>query len=373
MKRFLLLLALAAGIVARAQDEPEPPGWINVSKISFLANKGTDKLNAPIKYLMITEQAMKDNEELFEQVHVLLDEISQEELNQGVPENIKALEEQIVELRKLGKENPDLKPTVDEAIREFERQKREAMADYVKPSKSYTYDPGIILRRLKSIAVNQKFYSGYWEAGNGIYSVIEAPRYCNLDEDDRYTHTKITFDEKDRYKWGLIDENGRQILPYQYSWVNANALYPDAFPELDLIFIYKQNPDGSVHAGAVNYRGQVRIPFIYDDQNGVYHGEDIYSFVKNGKMGLVNVKTGKEVLPFEYTTFSRMAGGWLVSKDDEHYGMVSIRTGKVIIPLKYRNLWDDRDPSFLTFDNKIDYYDDYGNLVRTENAPTYDD
>ena len=373
MKRFLPLLVLAAGIVARAQDEPEPPGWINVSKISFIANKGTDKLNAPIKYLMITEQAMKDNEELFEQVHVLLDEISQEELNQGVPESIKALEEQIVELRKLGKENPDLKPTVDEAIREFERQKREVMADYVKPSKSYTYDPGMILRRLKSIAVNQKFYSGYWEAGNGLYSVIEAPRYCNLDEDDRYTHTKITFDEKDRYKWGLIDENGRQILPYQYSWVNANALYPDAFPDLDLIFIYKQDPDGSVHAGVINYRGQVRVPFIYDDQNGVYHGEDIFSFSKNGKFGLVNVKTGREVLPFEYTTFSRIAGGWLVSKDDEHYGMVSIKTGKVIIPLKYSNLWSDRDPSFLRFDGKIDYYDDYGHLVRTEDGPTYDD
>ena len=114
MKRFLLLLVLALSTVVRAQDESEaePPAWINVSKISFIANKGTDKLNAPIKYLMITEQAMKDNEELFEQVHVLLDEISQEELNQGVPESIKALEEQIVELRKLGKENPDIKPTV---------------------------------------------------------------------------------------------------------------------------------------------------------------------------------------------------------------------------------------------------------------------
>ena len=67
------------------------------------------------------------------------------------------------------------------------------------------------------------------------------------------------------------------------------------------------------------------------------------------------------------------AGGWLVSKDDVHYGMVSVQTAKVIVPLKYKALWSDRDSSFLTFDNKIDYYDDDGHLVRTENAPAYDD
>ena len=373
MKRFLLLLALVWGTVASAQDEQEPPTFINVSWLSFVANGGTDRANAPIQYLMFTEQTCKDNEELFGQLNTLLEEIAQEDINQAVPENFRQMEEDIKQMREVAKEHPELKAQIDEAIREFERQKREAMSDYVKPSKSYSYDPAMMLRKLKAIAVNHKVYTGYWEAGNGLYSVTEVPRYCSLDEDDRYTHTKITFAEEDRYKWGLIDENGRQILPYKYSWVNAHQLYPDAFPELDLMFMYKQESDGSVHAGAVNYRGQVRIPFIYDDQNGVYHGEDIYSFVKNGKMGLVNVKTGKEVLPFEYTTFSRMAGGWLVSKDDEHYGMVSDRTGKVIIPLKYQNLWDDRDPSFLTFDGKIDYYDDYGHLVRTEDAPTYED
>ncbi|MBP5488740.1 MAG: WG repeat-containing protein [Bacteroidales bacterium] len=377
MKRFLLLLALAWTTVAFAQDEsePQPPSWINVSKLAFVASHGTDRSNAPIQYLMFAEKTYEDNEELFNQLISLLDEIGQEEMNQAVPETIKQMDEDIKQLKETLKDNPnpEIQAALKEMIREFEQQKKDAMADYVKPSVSYSYDPAAMYRRLKALAINQKVYSGYWEAGNGLYSVTEVPRYCNLDEDDRYTHTKITFAEEDRYKWGLIDENGRQILPYKYGSVNVHHIYPDAFPELDLIFMYKQDPDGSVHAGAVNYRGQVRIPFIYDDQNGVYHGEDIFSFSKNGKFGLVNVKTGREVLPFEYTTFSRMAGGWLVSKDDEHYGMVSIRTGKVIIPLKYQNLWDDADPSFLTFDGKIDYYDDYGHLVRTENAPTYDD
>ena len=375
MKRLLLLFALAAGIVARAQDEPESPGWFNVSKLAFVANKGTDPTKAQIQYMLFADKTVKENEELFGQYLTLMEEIGQEEVNQAVPETLKIQEEAINELRQNLKDNPNpqLQAALNDMVREFERQKREALSQYVKPSKSYSYDPATILRRLKSIAVNQKIYSGYWDAGNGLYSVIEAPRYCNLEEDDKYSHTKISFAEEDRYKWGLIDENGRQILPYKYSWVNANSLYPDAFPELDMIFIYKQDPDGSVHAGVVNYRGQVRVPFIYDDQNGVYHGEDIFSFSKNGKFGLVNVKTGREVLPFEYTTFSRIAGGWVVSKDDKYYGMVSLRTGKLMIPMKYRNLWSDADLSFITYDDKIDYYDDYGHLIRTENAPTYDD
>lgn len=375
MKRFLLLLALAAGIVARAQDEPEPPGWFNVSKLAFVANKGTDPAKAPIQYMLFADKTVKENEDLFNQYLALMEEISQEDKNQVIPEALKIQEEAINELRQNLKDNPnpEIQAALNEMIREFERQKSEALAEHVKPSKSYTYDPATILRRLKAIAVNQKIYSGYWELGNGLYSVIEAPRSCNLEEDDKYSHTKINFAEEDRYKWGIIDENGRQILPYKYSWANAYALFPDAFPDLDMIFLYKQDPDGSVHAGIVNYRGQVRVPFIYDDQNGVYHGEDIFSFSKNGKFGLVNVKTGREVLPFEYTTFSRIAGGWLASKDDKYYGMVSINTGKVIIPLKYRDLWSDSELSFITYDDKIDYYDDYGHLIRTEKAPTFDD
>ena len=370
MKRFLLLLALAAGIVARAQDEPEPPGWFNVSKLAFVANRGTDPANAPIQYMLFADKTVKENEELFNQYIALMDEIAQEDKNQVIPETLKVQEEVINELRHNLKDNPnpEIQAALNEMIREYERQKSEVLAENVKPSKSYTYDPATILRRLKAIAVNQKIYSGYWELGNGLYSVIEAPRSCNLEEDDKYSHTKINFAEEDRYKWGIIDENGRQILPYKYSWANAYALFPDAFPDLDIIFLYKQDPDGSVHAGIVNYRGQVRVPFIYDDLNGVYHGEDIFSFSKNGKFGLVNVKTGREVLPFEYTTFSRIAGGLMVSKDDQYYGMVSLKTGKLMIPMKYRNLWSDADLSFITYDDKIDYYDDYGHLIRTENA-----
>ena len=371
MKRLLLLLALACATVARAQDEPEPPTWINVSEIAFAAGGGTDRSNALIQYMMFTDKTCEENQELFAQVNTLLDEIAQNHMNQVVPETIKLHEEMIAQLRETLKDHPELAGQLDEAIKEFERQKKEAMAEYVKPSKSFTYEPAAILRKLKAIAVNQTAYTGYWEAGNGLYSVNKSPRYCSLDEDDRYSHTKITFDEeKDSYKWGLIDENGRQVAPFQYSLVNANALYPDAFPDIDLMFVYKREPDGSVHAGALNYRGQARIPFIYDDNRvDVYHYEDFVPFEKNGKIGLVSVHTGKEVLPFEYVYFNRIAGGWMVSKDGKHYGLVNVKTGQPATQLIYSGLWRDSDPSFTRFDGKIDIYDDDCNFVRTEDAP----
>lgn len=370
MKRLLPLLALICTTVVRAQEEPQPPTWINVSRLAFAAGGGTDPSNAPIQYMMFTEKAYEENQELFAQVNTLLEEMTQEWANQIVPETIRQQEEAISQMREMLKDHPELAAQIDEAIKEFERQKKEALAQYVKPSKSYSYDPASLLRQLKAIAVNQKIYTGYWEAGNGLYSVIEAPRYCNLDEDDRYSHTRITIAGQDRYKWGLIDENGRQIAPFQYSRVNGQALYSDAVPDMDIMFVYKQEPDGSVHAGALNYRGEARIPFIYDDNHiDVYHREDFVPFEKKGKIGLVSIHTGKEVLPFEYVSFKRIAGGWIVSKDGKHYGMVSVKTGQPVTELKYSGLWSDSDPSFLRFDGKIDYYDEDGRLERTEDVP----
>ena len=49
MKRFLILLALLCTTVARAQEEPEPPGWYNVSKLAFMASGGSDRALAPIR------------------------------------------------------------------------------------------------------------------------------------------------------------------------------------------------------------------------------------------------------------------------------------------------------------------------------------
>ena len=130
----------------------------NVSKLAFVASGGSDRALAPIQYMLFADKTVKENEELFGQYLTLMEEIGQEEVNQAVPETLKIQEEAINELRQNLKDNPNpqLQAALNDMVREFERQKREALSQYVKPSKSYSYDPATILRRLKSIAVNPK-------------------------------------------------------------------------------------------------------------------------------------------------------------------------------------------------------------------------
>ncbi|MBQ3977019.1 MAG: hypothetical protein II686_06315, partial [Bacteroidales bacterium] len=136
MKRFLILLALVCATVARAQEEPKPPGWYNVSKLAFVASGGSDRALAPIQYMMFTDETVRENEDLFRRYEVLLEEIAQEEVNQVVPETIRIQEEAINELRQNLKDNPNpqLQAALNDMVREFERQKREALSQYVKPS-----------------------------------------------------------------------------------------------------------------------------------------------------------------------------------------------------------------------------------------------
>ena len=81
--------------------------------------------------------------------------------------------------------------------------------------------------------------------------------------------TNITIDEKDYYRWSLIDGNGRQIVPPQYGPFNTNILYGNCYPAYGLMCPYRQEADGSVNTGAIDYRGQVRIPFTYDKHIGM--------------------------------------------------------------------------------------------------------
>ena len=85
MKRFFLLLALFCTLTARAQDQPEPPTWLYLTWLNYLATGNTDESHALIQYMMFSEKTIRDNEEFFRQVKALQDEMTQEEVNQAVP------------------------------------------------------------------------------------------------------------------------------------------------------------------------------------------------------------------------------------------------------------------------------------------------
>ena len=268
-KCFLTLLLATFCLAATAQEEQEPPSWIDVSWVNFVATGGTDENNALLQYMLFSEETVKAHEELFNNLLTLQEEIMQVYLNQTLPSYLQEMEDGLKQAREQLKNNPELLAQLDEAYKEFEKQKAEALREYTDGRTSYSFDPATMLRQLKALAINRKIYTGWSEAGNGLYAVIEVPRYASLKENAQYSATKITFDEKDRYRWSLIDGNGRQIVPPQYGPFNTNPLYGNCYPAEGLMCPYRQEADGSVNAGAIDYRGQVRIPFTYDEHVGM--------------------------------------------------------------------------------------------------------
>ena len=333
MKKTILTLLLAALFTAAAaQEESDPPQWVNLSWIHYAATGATDENNALLQYMLFSGETMEQNRELFDQLNTLMEEVLQVNINQTLPDNLVQIEKDLKEAREKFKDNPQL-------------------------------------QRLKPLAVNQKVYTGWSDAGNGLFAVTEVPRYASLNENAHYSHTKITVADNDRYRWGLIDASGRQVLPPQYGPFNTNPIYGNCYPDDDVMFPYRQEADGIVYAGAVNYKGQVRIPYIYDEnRDEVYHHQEFVPFMKDGKIGFVSINGGRVSEPFEYVSCKANAYGWVVSKDGRNYGYVSRETGTLVIPLKYKSLWNE-SPTMERFDGKIDIYDETFRLLRTENIP----
>ncbi|MCR5822521.1 MAG: hypothetical protein K6F85_06375 [Bacteroidales bacterium] len=268
-KHFITLLLVALCLAATAQEEQEPPSWIDVSWVNFVATGGTDENNALLQYMLFSEETMKAHEELFDNLTTLQEEIMQVYLNKTLPSYLQEMEEGLKQAREQLKNNPEMLAQLDEAMREFEKEKTVALREHTDGRTSYSFDPAAMLLQLKPLAINHKVYTGWSEAGNGLYAVIEVPRYASLKENAHYSATNITIDEKDYYRWSLIDGNGRQIVPPQYGPFNTNILYGNCYPAYGLMCPYRQEADGSVNTGAIDYRGQVRIPFTYDKHIGM--------------------------------------------------------------------------------------------------------
>jgi len=286
-------------------------------------------------------------------------------VNQSVPT---AFDKGLAELQKKLKEHPELASVLKPAIEELEAQRKEAMEEYTTDKVATTTDPASLLKRLKALAINHKTYSGWTDIGNGLFAVTEAPRYSHAELERRLHNVKIPVES--RYTWGVITETGSQLLPPQYGSFNTNPILGNCYPDEDVMFLYKRESDGSVHSGAVDYSGRVRIPFIYDkNRDDVYRGQEFVPFEKSGKIGWVSINGGTVITPFEYVECSAIADGWLVSKDGKHYGFISRESGTLVVPDKYIELCSDKPQlKLLRADGKVDVFDDDFVVVSTENA-----
>lgn len=94
-------------------------------------------------------------------------------------------------------------------------------------------------------------------------------------------------------KYGMINSKGEEIFPCIYD-------YPIDFKKDYNVAIVKK--DGKY--GIINLNGDLIVPCVYDLFDGGdkdYYDQDLRRCKKNGKYGVIDIYTGKEIVPCLYT------------------------------------------------------------------------
>ena len=185
--------------------------------------------------------------------------------------------------------------------------------------------------------------------------------YCQNFDEDCAIAGYYQFDTNKNMinKFGLIDKKGKNILPFEYSiyYLKDQKLYVFltkdqkvgiAFsdgkiminPTYNLIpFLDSYANDklikvfiiGLYKMGFYNEKGELIIPFIYDD--ATYFNEDFVAVCRSLKWGFVN-KKGQEKVLLAYDAVNNFSEGMAVVKHGMKYGYVDT-SGTEKIPIQY--------------------------------------
>lgn len=157
-------------------------------------------------------------------------------------------------------------------------------------------------------------------------------------------------------KWGVIDKNGKEVIPFIYDRINGNfegdsyiiAQQGDqsvtldktgkrvTFPDFDQVpgNFYKTAYSPASKGGKwglIDKKGKVAIPIEHEAVQ--WESEGLVPVKKNGKWGYVDLKNQWKIEPqFEYAP--RFEKGFAVPKMNGKYGCIN-RQGKVTIPFEY--------------------------------------
>lgn len=152
-------------------------------------------------------------------------------------------------------------------------------------------------------------------------------------------------------KWGVIDKNRQQIIPFMYDDIRGatEGLFPVAKND---------------KWGVVNNQNQVVVDFQYDSIHEFNDG--LAATIKNGKYGYID-HTGKIVVDFRYDLafgFYHGLAEVAVNNDDDTllHGVID-KTGKTIVPLKYHHVSVYSEPNANEPIN-IGLNDKYGMVTR---------
>lgn len=200
-------------------------------------------------------------------------------------------------------------------------------------------------------------------SGSGPFKPVKNIRYDNNYE----TYDNIN-DQYDFYcekgvrdrssKLGIVDKNGKVILPHIFGKVYATSR------KFEVSLCYDSN------YGLFNLNDmRWSIPLMYDELKGL--GNSLFAVKKDGKWGVVD-SNNNTILPFswsEVSSISNLDGYLRVGVNgypNETYGVYSLLERKLVIPCVYSNLY--------LLDNQNYFYvysGDKYNIVDINNKPQF--
>ena len=153
-------------------------------------------------------------------------------------------------------------------------------------------------------------------------------------------------------KWGLIDYDGKVLLPLEYQGVGAFCEY--------MTWIQKDNK-----VGYINNKGEVMIATQYDGGNAFHNGQTLVYVQKNSytRTGLIIDKLGNVIRSLPYTRIEPFKGNY-AKVIFEGYGYIRDKDYKEVIPAIYDNIGDLKfGHAIVQKKNKQGVVDSLGNVV----------
>lgn len=250
-----------------------------------------------------------------------------------------------------------------------------------------------LLLLLPAIAQNNEFTkfekNGKWGVKNSQGKVIVKPKYKNIARFEhgfaivdmskvRKARALVSYEKNARYssqtfavydlqleKFGCVDlATGKEVVPAKYGkimifennliaakkafspyngWINfdykGNKIKPTKYAEFEVEkngLICVKSPDEKT--GYLDASGNEIIPTIYKSVEWCNDTGDYIKVNLDGKFGLLDAKTYKEILPAEYSVINPYHEGYTTVKKDEKWGVID-ENCNVTVPLVYDNYY----------------------------------
>ncbi|MGF6929706.1 hypothetical protein QFZ48_005206 [Chitinophaga sp. W2I13] len=167
-------------------------------------------------------------------------------------------------------------------------------------------------------------------AGQEVFDggVISAPGQAK----DRVSPVPVVFLVSDATGTGLFDANGKSLLPLTYSRITP-------FSWQDTTFLAAEK---NGKTGVLGMDGKIILPVAYDglvngfgsgfsyvDDNAGESKKDYLPIVKGEKIGLVNITTGKEIIPAQYEWLQWQNSRMLLLRKGDTTSLADV-TGKIL-------------------------------------------